>query len=136
MPGWIGIVAVIVLYKVIASPLRQARYSSYYGAPLGQGWVALWGVLVWLALVTFFAWLAWQHWSEVQGFFEQFAGYLRDWIENRPAASDDPVQATVALGLLPRFRPSRYTCAPALENSSRMDKSTARTCLVRLPTEM
>ena len=105
MPGWIGIVAVIVLYKVIASPLRQARYSSYYGAPLGQGWVALWGVLVWLALVTFFAWLAWQHWAEVQGFFEQFAGYLRDWIENRSAASDDPVQATVALGLLPGVPP-------------------------------
>ena len=105
MPGWIGIVALIVLYKVIASPLRQARYSTYYGAPLGQGWVALWGVLVWLALVTFFAWLAWQHWSEVQGFFEQFAGYLRDWIENRSAASDDPVQATVALGLLPGVPP-------------------------------
>ena len=99
MPGWIGIVALIVLYKVIASPLRQARYSSYYGAPLGQGWLALWGVLVWLALVTFFAWLAWQHWAEVQGFFEQLASSLRDLIENRPAASADPVQATV--GLLP-----------------------------------
>jgi phage shock protein PspC (stress-responsive transcriptional regulator) len=103
MPGWIGIVALIVLYKVIASPLRQARYSSYYGAPLGQGWVALWGVLVWLALVTFFAWLAWQHWAEVQGFLEQFTSSLRDWIEDRPAASADPVQAT--LGLLP-FGPS------------------------------
>jgi phage shock protein PspC (stress-responsive transcriptional regulator) len=103
MPGWIGIVALIVLYKVIAAPLRQARYSSYYGAPLGQGWLALWGVLVWLALVTFFAWLAWQHWSEVQGFFEQFATSLRDWIEDRPAASADPVQATI--GLLPGVPP-------------------------------
>ena len=110
MPGWIGIVALIVLYKVIASPLRQARYSSYYGAPLGQGWVALWGVLVWLALVTFFAWLAWQHWSEVQGFFEQFASSLRDWIEDRPAASADPVQAT--LGLLPFGPPlALHLCA-------------------------
>ena len=109
MPGWIGIVALIVLYKVIASPLRQARYSSYYGAPLGQGWVALWGVLVWLALVTFFAWLAWQHWSEVQGFLEQFASGLRDWIEDRPAASADPVQAT--LGLLPFGSTPRVTTA-------------------------
>jgi phage shock protein PspC (stress-responsive transcriptional regulator) len=103
MPGWVGIVAVIVLYKVVASPLRQARYSSYYGAPLGQGWLALWGVLVWLALVTFFAWLAWQHWSEVQGFFEQLASSLRDLIENRPADSDDSVQA--AVGLLPGVPP-------------------------------
>jgi phage shock protein PspC (stress-responsive transcriptional regulator) len=103
MPGWIGIVALIVLYKVVAAPLRQARYSSYYGAPLGQGWLALWGVLVWLALVTFFAWLAWQHWPEVQGFFEQFASRLRDWIENRPAASADAVQATI--GLLPSVPP-------------------------------
>jgi phage shock protein PspC (stress-responsive transcriptional regulator) len=106
IPGWVGIVAVIVLYKVVASPLRQARYSSYYGAPLGQGWLALWGVLVWLALVTFFAWLAWQHWPEVQGFLEQFATSLRDWIESRSAASDDdPVQAAVGLGLLPGVPP-------------------------------
>ena len=106
MPGWIGIVALIVLYKVVAAPLRQARYSSYYGAPLGQGWLALWGVLVWLALVTFFAWLAWQHWPEVQGFLEQFASSLRDWIESRSAASDDdPVQAAVGLGLLPGVPP-------------------------------
>jgi hypothetical protein len=62
--------------------------------------------LVWLALVTFFAWLAWQHWAEVQGFLEQFATSLRDWIESRSAASDDdPVQAAVGLGLLPGVPP-------------------------------
>jgi phage shock protein PspC (stress-responsive transcriptional regulator) len=109
MPGWVGIVALIVLYKVVAAPLRQARYSSYYGAPLGQGWLALWGVLVWLALVTFFAWLAWQHWPEVQGFFEQLASSLRDFIESRPAAAADPVQATIGLlpfGFAPRVTPA------------------------------
>jgi hypothetical protein len=106
-------VALIVLYKVVASPLRQARYSSYHGAPLGQGWLALWGVLVWLALVTFFAWLAWQHWPEVQGFFEQLASSLRDFIENRPAASVDPVQATIGLlpfGSAPRVTPAGSSC--------------------------
>ncbi|MDB6014467.1 MAG: hypothetical protein JWL65_6717 [Gammaproteobacteria bacterium] len=109
MPGWVGIVALIVLYKVVAAPLRQARYSSYYGAPLGQGWLALWGVLVWLALVTFFAWLAWQHWPEVQGFFEQLASSLRDFIESRPAVAADPVQATI--GLLPFGSAARVTPA-------------------------
>jgi hypothetical protein len=51
------------------------------------------------SIFTFFAWLAWQHWSEVQGFFQQLTSSLRDLIENRPAAPADPVQA--ALGLLP-----------------------------------
>jgi phage shock protein PspC (stress-responsive transcriptional regulator) len=99
IPGWVGIVALIVLYRVVVAPLRRARSAAYYGAPLGQGWLALWGVLLWLAIVTFFAWLAWQHWSEVQGFFQQLAGSLRDLIESRSAASADPIEA--AVGLLP-----------------------------------
>ncbi len=78
MPTWVGIVALIVLYKVLVSPLRQARYSAYYGAPLGQGWVALFAVSIWLAAMAFMGWLAWQHWTEVQGFFEQFTSSLRD----------------------------------------------------------
>jgi phage shock protein PspC (stress-responsive transcriptional regulator) len=135
IPGWVGIVALIVLYRVVVSPLRQARYAAYYGTPFGQGWLALWGVLLWLAAVTFFAWLAWQHWTELQAFFHQLADSLRDLIEHRPAAAADPEEAAIGL-LLPAVPLACYTCAPALENSSRMDKSTARTCLVMPPTEM
>ncbi len=99
MPTWVGIVALIVLYKVLVSPLRQARYSAYYGAPLGQGWVALFAVLIWLAAMAFLGWLAWQHWAEVQGFFEQFTSSLHDLMEGRPVSSPDPVEAVI--GVLP-----------------------------------
>jgi hypothetical protein len=103
VPGWVGILVLIVLYRVIVSPLRQARYAGYYGTPLGQGWLALWGVLLWLATLTFFAWLAWQHWADVENFLWQLAGTLRNLIENRPAAGAGPVQA--AMYMLPAVTP-------------------------------
>jgi phage shock protein PspC (stress-responsive transcriptional regulator) len=141
VPAWVGILVVIVLYRVISSPVRQARYAAYYGAPFGQGWLALWGVLLWLATLTFFAWLAWQHWAEVQSFLQQLASSLRHLIEDRSEATPNPIHA--ATGLLPWSLPDRaprpppsYTCTPAPENSSLMDRSTARMCLVMPPTEM
>src|SRR5262249_14105172 len=62
IPLWVGIVFLIVLYRAVASPLNQAKYAAYYGAPVGHAWMALVGALIWLALVVFLAWLAWQHW--------------------------------------------------------------------------
>ena len=136
IPGWVGILVLIVVYRVVVAPLRQARYGAYYGPVLGQGWVALFGVLLWLAILTFCAWLAWHHWSDVQSFFEQLASTWRDLIENRSVSTEDPVEA--AMGLLPALasRPDSYTGVSTPENSSLMDRSTARTCLVMLPTEM
>jgi phage shock protein PspC (stress-responsive transcriptional regulator) len=109
VPGWVGILVLIVLYRVIASPLRQARYGVY-GPYFGQGLLALFGVLVWLAIVTFVAWLAWQHWAEVQTFFQQLAGSIHDFIEDRRTAHADPVQAgfvAVLPGLPPCLLPVR-----------------------------
>ena len=77
VPGWVAILVLIVLYRVIVSPLRQARYGVY-GPHFGHGVLALFGVLIWLAIVTFAGWLAWQHWAEVQAFFLQLASSIRD----------------------------------------------------------
>jgi phage shock protein PspC (stress-responsive transcriptional regulator) len=99
IPLWVGIVLLIVLYRVIASPLRQARYAAYYGAPLSHGWLALWGVLVWLGLVTFLVWLAWQHWYQVQDFLQHFADTWHSFIEQLPITYSGPERA--AMSLLP-----------------------------------
>jgi phage shock protein PspC (stress-responsive transcriptional regulator) len=124
VPGWVGIVILIVLYRVIVSPLRQARYAAHYGPSFGQGWLALWGVLLWLATLSFFVWLAWQHWPEVQGFFQQLASSLRDLIEHRPAAPADPVQA--AIFLLPAVPPCLLhvrACAGELETHGQIHRT-------------
>ena len=77
VPPWVAILVVIVLYRALVSPLRRARYTAYYGTSFGAGWLALLGVLVWLAIVAYFGWLAWHHWADVQYFFEQLTATLR-----------------------------------------------------------
>ena len=104
VPGWVGILVLIVLYRVIVSPLRQARYAAYYGPHFGHGVLALLGVLVWLTVVTFIAWLAWQHWAEVQTFFQQLASSIHNLIEDRRDGHVDPVQAGLG-GVLPGLTP-------------------------------
>lgn len=103
IPVWLGIVILVVLYQAIAAPLRQARYAAYYGTPVAPGWVALWGALVWLALVGFLGWLAWQHWADVQEFFQDITDGWRTMMEQRPDPSPvRPVHtAAYYLALLP-----------------------------------
>jgi phage shock protein PspC (stress-responsive transcriptional regulator) len=111
MPGWVAILVLIVLYRVIVAPLRQARYGAYYGPHFGHGVLALFGVLIWLAIVTFVGWLAWQHWAEVQAFFQQLASSIHGWIEDGRYGHADPVQARF-VGLLPGLPPCLLPLLP------------------------
>ena len=95
MPRWVWIVALIVLYQVIASPLRRARYAAYSGTAYTYGWVALWGALVWVGLLTFLAWLAWHNWDQVLDFFQQIGGQWRELMEYSHGSPADPVRTTV-----------------------------------------
>ena len=111
VPGWVAILVLIVLYRVIVAPLRQARYGAYYGPHFGHGVLALFGVLIWLAVVTFVGWLAWQHWAEVQAFFQQLASSIHDWIEDGRYGHADPVHARF-VGLLPGLPPCLLPLLP------------------------
>jgi phage shock protein PspC (stress-responsive transcriptional regulator) len=95
IPVWLGVVILIVLYRAIAAPLHQARYAAYYGAPFGQGWIALWGALVWLVLLAVLCWFAWQHWSDVQEFLQDAADTWRRLMEQRSTQPIDPAHAAV-----------------------------------------
>jgi hypothetical protein len=101
VPVWVPILVVIFVYRALVSPLHRARQAAYYGTSFGAGWLALWGVLAWLAILSYFGWLAWHHWADVQYFFEQFTATLRDIINinHEQPPSSQPVQA--ALQLLP-----------------------------------
>jgi phage shock protein PspC (stress-responsive transcriptional regulator) len=88
VPWWVGVLVLIVLYRAIVAPLRQARYAAYYGPNYGHGILALVGVLIWLTVVSFCVWLAWHHWAEVQAFFQQLFSNIREFIDDRPRPAD------------------------------------------------
>jgi phage shock protein PspC (stress-responsive transcriptional regulator) len=107
VPWWVGVLVLIVVYRAIVAPLRQARYAAYYGPNYGHGVLALVGVLLWLTVVSFCVWLAWHHWAEVQAFFQQLFSSIREFIDDQPRPADHaeavllPVLPGVPIGLLP-----------------------------------
>ncbi len=90
VPLWLGVVGLIVLYKVIASPLKRARYASYYGAPYARGWLAFIGALIWLGGVAFLVWLAWQHHAELQDLLQNIGDSWRSMMERRASPPESP----------------------------------------------
>jgi phage shock protein PspC (stress-responsive transcriptional regulator) len=124
IPKWVWIVALIVLYQVIASPLRQVRYAAYYGTPFTQGWVALWGMLVWLGLLTFVAWLLWHNWDQVLDFFQQVSGQWHDFMEHTRASPSDSVRTTVFfLAWVPPCALCGYASGRELESHGEIDSA-------------
>ena len=123
IPMWVGIVFLVVLYRAITSPLHQARYSAYYGAPVGHAWVALIGALVWLALLSFLAWEAWQHWDDVADFFQRVVIFWQDLIERRATSPGDAEHAALyflAWGVPSCVLPG-YVAARELESHGEID---------------
>jgi phage shock protein PspC (stress-responsive transcriptional regulator) len=94
IPLWLGIVLLVVLYRVVASPLHEIRYATYYGARQGQGLLAFIGALVWLGLLTFLGWLAWQHWPEMQDFFQDLSNSWHWMMERRSVPPGNTAHAT------------------------------------------
>ena len=76
IPLWAAIVIAVLLYSVVVSPLRLARHGGYYG-PYGHGWIALWGAMLWTALIVAGVWVALLHWPDVQHFLEHLSATLQ-----------------------------------------------------------
>jgi phage shock protein PspC (stress-responsive transcriptional regulator) len=122
IPLWVGIVFLVVVYRAIASPLHQARVAAYYGAPVGHAWVALVGALIWLALVVFLGWLAWQHWDEVLDFLQRIASFFQGLIDHRPSPGDPWNAGLYFLGLgLPSCALPGYVVSRELESHGQID---------------
>ena len=122
IPLWVGIVFLVVVYRAIAAPLRQARVAAYYGAPVGHAWVALVGALIWLALVVFLGWLAWQHWDEVLGFMQSIVSFFQGLIDRRPSSADPWNAGLYFLGLgVPSCVLPGYVASRELESHGKVD---------------
>ncbi|HEX4024955.1 MAG TPA: PspC domain-containing protein [Steroidobacteraceae bacterium] len=75
VPLWAGILILVVIYHIVATPLRLMRHAAYYG-PGPNLWIALWGSIVWLAFMAVFFWFAYQYWPELQHFLRQLTDSL------------------------------------------------------------
>ncbi len=76
VPLWAGIVILVVIYHIVATPLRIMRHAANYG-PGPNLWIALWGSIVWLAFMVVFFWFAYQHWPDLQHFLRELVDSVR-----------------------------------------------------------
>jgi phage shock protein PspC (stress-responsive transcriptional regulator) len=74
IPFWVAIIAAVVIYQIVTAPIHLSRHA-YYG-PASHPWFALWGTLVWTALIVALVWIAWLHWAEVQLFVQHLSATL------------------------------------------------------------
>jgi phage shock protein PspC (stress-responsive transcriptional regulator) len=78
IPVWAAVVGLLLLFHVVASPLRYAHFAGAHHAYYDRGVFALWGALVWMAVIVFAAWMAWWHWPELQQFLQQSWQQMHD----------------------------------------------------------
>jgi phage shock protein PspC (stress-responsive transcriptional regulator) len=73
MPLWASILILIILYSIIARPLRHLRRALYYNRDgYNYFWFAAWYELMSTGLLILVAWLAYTHLPQVHDFFEHF----------------------------------------------------------------
>jgi hypothetical protein len=61
VPLWVPLVAVLVVYALLALPIGAGRRAAVYYANGGRhyGWAAAWSGLLWIALVALMVAAAW-----------------------------------------------------------------------------
>jgi phage shock protein PspC (stress-responsive transcriptional regulator) len=75
---WEIFIVLIVVYSVIAAPLRAARIVPYLSGRYGNNGSVLmiWAVLVWFAFVGVIGWWSWNHWPQLHHYFDLVAAAL------------------------------------------------------------
>ncbi len=62
IPLWVGVVFLVVVYHLLAWPLKALRHACYYPGPAYYGYrrpmAGLWDTLVWLGFFVLLIWLA------------------------------------------------------------------------------
>jgi len=64
LPVWAGLIILIVVFQIIALPLKIMRHALYYGGryePMYAGWVHFWNTIAWLGFILFLVWFANRH---------------------------------------------------------------------------
>ena len=77
VPFWVGIVVLIVVYQVVAWPLKALRRAAYYpGAGYHGPWVAAWDGVVGVAILFALAWYGYHHVPEVRNLLDHLGREL------------------------------------------------------------
>jgi hypothetical protein len=73
LPLWASVLILIILYSIIARPLRHLRRALYFHRD-GHNfiWFAAWYELMSSGLLILIAWLAYTHLPQVHDFFQHF----------------------------------------------------------------
>jgi phage shock protein PspC (stress-responsive transcriptional regulator) len=72
IPVWAGLIILIVVFQVVALPLKIMRHALFYGGryePMYAGWVHLWNTIAFLGFVVFLAWFYSHHSAQVHEAF-------------------------------------------------------------------
>jgi phage shock protein PspC (stress-responsive transcriptional regulator) len=67
VPFWVGVVALIVIYNLVAWPIKAARRAAYYpGGGFHGPWVAAWDGIVGIAILVALVWYGYHHVPEIR----------------------------------------------------------------------
>jgi phage shock protein PspC (stress-responsive transcriptional regulator) len=71
VPFWAGIIVLIVIYNLVAWPIKAARRAAYYpGSGYHGPWVAAWDGVLGIAILVALAWYGYHHVPEVRELFD------------------------------------------------------------------
>ncbi len=71
VPWWVGLIVLVVLFNVIAWPLKAARRAAYHPRGGYHGpWVAAWDGLLGLAILFALAWYGYHHVPQLRELFD------------------------------------------------------------------
>jgi phage shock protein PspC (stress-responsive transcriptional regulator) len=77
LPLWAGILILVVIYQVIAAPLRIMHHAAFYAqGARGNAWIALWGSIVWLAFMAMFFWFVHRYWPDLQQLLRELTDFI------------------------------------------------------------
>ena len=104
VPLWVGVVGLILLWNLVALPIRAVRHSAYWysGGYHGPWFAAFDGVVV-LAIMAGLAWWGMHHVPEIREFFQNLPGLWQrqDWSHTAASIVENTVK--VCTGLIDWF---------------------------------
>jgi len=76
IPVWAGLIILVIVFQMIALPLRVMRHAMYYGGgydPVRAGWLHFWNAVAGLGFLAVLVWFASRH-----------SGQMHDAVRNLP----------------------------------------------------
>jgi phage shock protein PspC (stress-responsive transcriptional regulator) len=67
---WVALLVLVVVYNVVALPLKAIRRAAYYPGGYHAPWLAAWDGIAGLALLAALAWYGYHHVPEVRDLFD------------------------------------------------------------------